>query len=55
MKVTTRVITIKYKQSTKPTLFFFDAKKEPKKHLGGCESHRTLYGCFYFSCFFFPS
>jgi len=22
-------------------IFFFDAKKEPKKHLGGCESPQT--------------
>jgi len=38
---------MKYKILTKPMIFFFDAKKEPKKHLGGCESPpnpRTLYG-----------
>jgi len=36
-----RLLTIKYKQSTKLILFFFDAKKEPKKLLGG-ESPKTL-------------
>jgi len=30
-----RLLTIRYKQSTKQALFFFDAKKEPKKLLGG--------------------
>jgi len=40
------MLTTKYKQSTKLALFFFDAKKEPKKHLGGYEFNppRTLYG-----------
>jgi len=35
------VIKNKYKQSTKQALFFFDAQKEPKKLLGGCESPQT--------------
>jgi|GEM_PF-2346304 len=35
------ILTIEYRQSTKLALFFFDAKKEPKKHLGGCESPQT--------------
>jgi len=29
-----RILTIEYKQSTRQSLFFFDAKKESKKHLG---------------------
>jgi len=35
------VITIKYKLATKQALFFFDAKKEPKKLLGNPHPKKT--------------
>jgi len=34
-------LTIRYKLPTKTVLFFFDAKKEPKKLLGDCEFPQT--------------
>gem|GEM_PF-1400548 len=43
-----QISTIRYKQSTRQALFFFDAKKEPKKHLGGVriQTPNALW-CFY--------
>jgi len=38
-----QILTIRYKLSTKAMLFFFDAKKELKKLLEGCECHHECF------------